>query len=233
VDNGSKDNTVALIEEMRMERGDCIIPILLDRNTGTTYSRNLALKQANGKYICIMDSDVVLQGGTLAGLISILDSESSAGLVAPRLVYPDGRWQKSTDDFPTIFTKLRRSLWLRKIEKKESEKKCPEGLVPVDYAISALWVMRREILEKVGLLDENIFYAPEDVDYCLRIWTAGYQVLYARQICSIHDAQEISRGFRINSATIKHMQGLLYYFRKHRYCFRRPRKAAAQKRNAA
>jgi GT2 family glycosyltransferase len=222
VDNGSADGTVALIEEMRRKRDSCLIPICLEKNTGTTYSRNLALKRAKGRYICIMDSDVVLQKGALRGLIQVLENESSAGLVVPKLVYPDGRWQKSTDNFPTAFTKIRRYFWLRKIEKQESKVSKTENPVPVDYAISAFWVLKREVLEKIGLLDENIFYAPEDVDYCLRIWLGGYQVLYSARNQVTHDAQEISRNWKLNLSTIRHIKGLLYYFRKHRYIFRKP-----------
>jgi len=83
-----------------------------------------------------------------------------------------------------------------------------------------MWILKREILEKIGLLDEKIFYSPEDVDYCLRVWKAGYTVLYNTNASCIHHAQEISRGLRINSTTVKHIIGLLYYFRKHKYCFR-------------
>ena len=119
------------------------------------------------------------------------------------------------------------------IEKQESDKYIKQEQYPVDYAISAFWMLKREAMEKVGLLDENIFYAPEDVDYCLRIWKAGYQIFYAPQIWSIHNAREISRGAKINSSTIKHLQGLLYYFRKHRYLFQSPQRAVPnrQKRN--
>ena len=233
MDNGSRDGTVAIIEEIRCVVDSSIIPIYLDGNTGTTYSRNLALKRAKGKYICVVDSDVVLQKGTLAGLTCILDREPSAGLVAPRLVYPDGRWQKSTDDFPTLLTKIQRFFWLKKIEKRNSQEGDIDSFVSVDYAISALWVMRREILEKVGLLDEKIFYAPEDADYCLRIWLAGYKVLYAPQIWSVHDAQEISRGIGINKAILLHIQGLLYYFWKHRYFLQRPLRQPSDRQKVA
>ena len=216
------DGTVALIEEMRREKASCLFPIYLDKNAGTTYPRNLALKRAKGKYICVMDSDVVLQNGTLAGLIQVLEGESSAGLVAPKLVYPDGRWQKSTDSFPTAFAKIRRYFWLRKIEKRESKVCKTENPVPVDYAISAFWVLKKEVLEKIGLLDENIFYAPEDVDYCLRIWLGGYKVLYSAGNQATHAAQEISRKRKLNRSTVMHIKGLLYYFYKHKYIFRKP-----------
>jgi len=73
----------------------------------------------------------------------------------------------------------------------------------------------------VGLLDEKIFYSPEDVDYCIRVWKAGFDIRYLPKYEIIHDAQEISRakGIRINFFTLSHIKGLLYLFLKHRYLF--------------
>lgn len=52
------------------------------------------------------------------------------------------------------------------------------NIFKVGYLMSACWVMRTELIDKIGLLDENIFYAPEDVEFCLRAWVNGYNVLY-------------------------------------------------------
>ncbi len=230
-DNGSKDATVSIIKSYQNQYPGCIRPIFLDRNTGTTYPRNLALKQANGRYIVIMDSDVEIHKGTISGLINNLDMNKNIGLAVPRLFYPNGNLQKSTDHFPTVFTKIFRYFFLKFMEKQEnktvheisrSHALRGNALCEVDYAISALWVMKREVLERVGLLDENIFYSPEDVDYCLRIRKAGYKILYNPMVSAVHHTQEISRGFKINRAKLSHIRGLFYYFRKHGYYFRKP-----------
>jgi len=223
VDNGSKDNTIQLIENFRNNvANNDIKSIYLEQNTGTTYSRNLALKRAKGEFICIMDSDLEVVKGAIGKLVDALKEYNDVGLMAPKLVYPDGRFQKSTDNFPTIFTKIGRYFFLKIKERKASAFSNELGPVPVDYAISAMWLLKSKVIKKVGLLDENIFYAPEDVDYCLRIWKEGYKVCYYPSVFCIHDSQEISRGLRINPASVKHLQGLMYYFKKHRYFFRRP-----------
>jgi GT2 family glycosyltransferase len=187
------------------------MPIFLNKNMGTTYSRNLALRKAKGNFIVILDSDVEVPLATIPQLLKVLKERRDIGLVTPKLIYPDGRLQKSTDKFPTLPSKMIRYLFLKQIEKKESRSQTKNYPVEPDYAISALWVFRREVLDNVGLLDERIFYAPEDVDYCLRVWKKGYKVHYDPACFAIHHTQD-------------HIKGLVYYFRKHKYLFRRPKR---------
>lgn len=222
IDNGSTDDSVKLINEYEAHHKDILKPIFLNQNTGTTYSRNLAIAKASGKYVVVLDSDVQLNDETLGELVATLEEDDQVGLVAPRLVYGNGLLQKSFDQFPTVWRKLYRYLFLKSIEQNERKVPVEDASVEIDYAISAFWLIRKEVIENVGLLDENIFYAPEDVDYCLRIWQHGYKILYVPKVYAIHHAQEISRGFRINKATIEHIKGLIYYFGKHRYFFRKP-----------
>lgn len=221
VDNGSTDRTKEIIEEFSRSHPDVIKPILLDFNTGTTYSRNLALKKVTGDYVAVIDSDVIVPPNFLFPLIKVFNDSPKAGMVVPKLICGNGRFQKSVDDFPTLITKLRRYFFLKKIEEVEGRVGKTENH-KVDYAISAFWLLKKEVLRKVGLLDEKIFYAPEDVDYCLRLWKAGYEILYVPSCVVIHNAQEISRGFKLNRATVEHIKGLVYFFWKHRYCFKKP-----------
>jgi GT2 family glycosyltransferase len=223
VDNGSTDGTVAILERLTEEHAGKLHVIYLSKNMGTTVSRNLALKQVRGEYVAVIDSDVVVPETTIAPLLAYLAADSSCGLLAPRLVYPSGQLQMSTDVFPTIFRKLNRLLMLRALERRLDPEVAAHRPQSVDYAISAFWVMRREVLESVGLLDEKIFYSPEDVDYCLRVWNAGYTVMYAPGVHAVHHAQEISRRIRPTRATLDHAMGLLYLFYKHSYAFGRTR----------
>jgi GT2 family glycosyltransferase len=222
VDNGSRDATLSILQSFQDKHPGRIRLISLEKNTGTTYSRNLALKQAIGDDIVIMDSDVEVKPGTIPALRNMLKTQSNTGLVAPRLLYPNGHLQKSVDVFPTVFTKLYRYFFLKCVEKRKNRLPLNPEPCEVDYAISALWVMKRQAFEKVGFLDENIFYSPEDVDYCLRLRKAGYKIIYDPRVTAIHHTQEISRGFRLNKAAFSHAKGLLYYFRKHGYIFKKP-----------
>ncbi len=222
IDNGSVDGSVEYLEELQKELPEKVKPIYLTHNTGTTYSRNLAFKKAKGRYIAVLDSDVEVSEGVFESLTKKLVSIPDVGIIAPKLVYPSGRLQKSTDAFPTISRKIVRFFFLKWIEKLESNRK-QENIQEVDYAISAFWLFRREILQEVGFLDEAIFYAPEDVDYCLRIKKHGKKIVYDSTVTAVHHAQEISRGLKLNKATLEHVKGLLYYYKKHKHCFFQPK----------
>ncbi len=220
VDNGSSDGTGAILDRLKDEYPTQVQVVKLDRNLGTTLPRNIALRSAAGRYIAIVDSDAELPDGTVARLIARYEREPAAGILVPRLVYADGRPQMSTDLFPTIGRKLLRYVALRAMESRQ-KRAAETEIREVDYAISAFWLMSREVVAAVGYFDEEIFYSPEDVDYCIRVWQSGRRVLCDPSVLVIHDAQEISRTFIPGRATFSHLRGLFYLFRKHRYSFSR------------
>lgn len=215
IENGSEDGSVEILKSLQAELGTMLQVIYLSGNTGTTRSRNMAMRQAAGRAIIVLDSDAYMNAHALGAMLAYQQLNPGAGLIAPKLIYPDGRFQLSVDVFPTVVRKLQRYFALRQLEKREP----PAASGPVDYAISACWLLSRKAVEATGLLDERIFYSPEDVDYCIRLWKAGYQVHYFPEVSVVHDAQEISRpkGIGINKFTIRHAKGLLYLFVKHRY----------------
>ncbi|MBN1567582.1 MAG: glycosyltransferase [Acidobacteria bacterium] len=224
IDNGSADRTPQILEDYRKKHSQ-VTPIFLKSNHGTTYPRNIALKKSCGDFVIVMDSDVEVAWESILRLRKLFDANPEIGLAVPRLLYPDGRHQKSTDRFPTLHSKLLRYFFLRKIETREAEGNSPQNPIEVDYAISAFWMFRRNLLDDVGYLDEAIFYAPEDVDYCLRIWEKGYRIILDPDCTAVHHTQEFSRGFRFNRLAVEHIKGLAHYFWKHRYLFRRPQRA--------
>jgi GT2 family glycosyltransferase len=136
------------------------------------------------------------------------------------LHFPSGKYQKTTDIFPSLGHKVKRFFHLREMESTEGER--GPGKVPcdVDYAVSAFWIFRNKLVEKIGVLDEAIFYAPEDVDYCLRCWLAGGRVIYFPTVTVVHHAQEISRQTLFSRSFMEHIKGLFYFYNKHKFMFR-------------
>lgn len=223
VDNGSSDGTLGILEAFAPPDGVTVQPILLARNEGTTAARNRALRRSTGAYVLILDADAIVLADALGPLIAHLDGNPRAGLVAPRLTFPDGRAQLSVDRFPTIGRKAQRALFLRALEEAERPAEAGAPPRPVDYAISAFWLLPRRTLDRVGLLDERYFYAPEDVDYCLAIWLTGLTVDYYPAVSAVHDAAERSRGWPFSRFALRHALGLMRYFLKWRYGLGRAR----------
>ncbi len=217
VDNGSKDGSVGKLQDYQRRYPEIIKLKLFNENTGTTYSRNYALRKINSRQVMVLDSDAYINADAVNHLYRMLEDNTDIGMVVPKILYPSGNFQKSTDIFPTITNKFMRYCFLKSEERKESQ---VQHSVPVDvdYAISAFWLFRGEILKKVGVLDENIFYSPEDVDYCIRIRKQGYRIVYDQSVHIVHDAQEISRK-KLNKYFFSHLKGLFYLFRKHKYGF--------------
>ena len=229
VDNGSSDGTKEILKRYSETKKN-FKAIYLDKNYGTTKSRNIAIKESKGEFILFLDSDAEITYGTVEELIKTAENNAIASAVAPRLIYHDGSVQPSCKKFPNLTLKILKFLPFRKLnalgERMELypsyvySKEFKE-IIPVDYCISACLLVKRDVLDKVGLFDERIFYAPEDVDLCVRMWLNGFKVLYNPNAVVIHHTQRLSkRNFRI---ALLHLKGLIYYFAKYGYLFSRER----------
>jgi len=226
IDNGSDDLTLKILDELS-SKNHIVRIIRLERNFGTTISRNIGIQKSEGNFICILDSDTEVNESTINILIDTINKGDKIGIVAPRLFYPDGSIQASCKRFPTIKTKIYKYLPFfitRNIAEKDElydgicDKESKQWS-EVDYCISAAWMVSREAVNDIGFFDENIFYAPEDVDYCMRMWLNGWKVIY-NPLASVthHTQRESYHNFKI---AWEHIKGLLYFFKKYNYWFDR------------
>jgi len=224
VDGGSTDSTLGILKDLSRDLANLEV-IALKKNMGTTMSRNLAIRKSRGEYIFVLDSDTVVLPGAINGLIDALESNSRIGLAAPKLIYPNGEVQISCKKFPTLINKLAKFLPIKFLndlgQRAETYPECIYSRnnenTPVAHCISAAWMLKREAINDVGFLDESIFYAPEDVDYCARLWLSGWQVIYVPMVSVVHYTQRLSHR-RLDMAWL-HIKGLFYYFRKYKYLF--------------
>ena len=225
VDNGSVDNTIDIVNEY-IEKLDLSI-ITYPINMGTTISRNaglLKLKAMVPDYLCVLDSDTEVNDEAFVALLYEMSHNPSYGIIGPNMATSSGYVQDSARAFPTVMEKLFKAIPIHSLQVKGEamEKQAPLSpdsvSYPVDYLMSAFWLMRPDLIDKVGLLDERIFYAPEDAEYCIRVWKSGYQVAYCPQARIIHEWQRISKKKLISKMNWEHIKGLCYMFWKHRYC---------------
>ncbi len=232
VDNGSADGSVHIVEGLRKDFRDMpdmsLELITLDRNCGTTVSRNLGLRlliSFSPDYFCILDSDTVVNEQAFLTLADELEAHPLYGLIGPCMVSKTGTVQNSARAFPTLSEKVCKAIPLKCFQKKgEVFERLPppckdQTSYPVDYLMSACWLIRPEMLEKAGYLDERIFYAPEDAEYCIRVWKCGFQAAYCPSAVIIHEWQRLSRKKYFSRLNWEHIKGLVYMFRKHHFLF--------------
>lgn len=229
VDNGSRDGTVeaarAAFPETRI--------VALGRNEGGS-ARNHGLRIARGRYRMFLDSDAELTPGALVDLVGFLVAHPRVGLIGPRLVYRDGTLQPSARRLPPRYLPfLRRPPLSRWFEEGRAVRRHLMLDVPADrtreaeYVIGACQLFSREAQAAAGELDPRIPFAPEDIDWCLRIRAAGFLVAYRPEATVVHTYRRTTARRPLSRATFLQVYGFAYFFAKWRRDWRRLRAEGA------
>lgn len=215
VDNNSTDGTIDFLKST----GKINHLILNDRNYGVAFARNQGMRVASGDYVLLLDDDAMLLDSVIHRVIKYMDAHPDIGLLGPRLVGEESTVQISARKFPTLMSFCVR-FWHTvigiKVAGTTSYSYGELNIVhEVDWVIGACQFIRKNVLGKVGFLDEGYFYGYEDVDFCRRIWLASLKVVYHPEFTVFHKYQRKSaKGFYSNLQK-QHVKSLLRYFRKH------------------
>jgi len=216
-DNASSDETVAMLEREFPE----VQTIANDANLGFARATNQGLRRAEGRYLMMLNPDTVLPPEAVRRLVQVADANPGAGIVAPKLLNPDGSLQHSCRRFPTIAAALFRHTPLgrlfpqaRSAARYVMEDFDHESERDVDWVSGACMLIRREACEQVGELDERFQWGSEDVDYCLRMHQAGWRVLYTPVTAIVH-AIGRSSDQAIVPTIIRAHRGMYLLFAKH------------------
>ena len=221
VDNVSNDG----IEEMIRENFSEVKFIQAKKNRGYAAGNNLGIKSARGKYILILNPDVVVLEGAIEKMYEFMETHPEAGLLGPRLNSPDGSLQETCYRFPKFFTPFFRRTFLGKLW---FVKKHLDQFLMRDYdhqtARKVNWlqgsclIARSKAIGEVGLLDERFFTYFEDTDWCKRFWQKNWEVWYLPEIEIIHYHGQASSGGLLNifkKPTRIHIASWLKYFWKY------------------
>ncbi len=159
-------------------------------NKGFAANVNRALAVTSpDRDIVLLNSDVEARAGWLACLQYAASQEQDIGIVGARLLYPDGRIQ-----FAGTVRNLGAPQWFDHRYRFKPEDWGPAGLAGPALAVTgACMYVKREVIDRVGLLDERYPMAYEDVDWCLRAWQAGLRVLYF-PAASLYHHESVTRG---------------------------------------
>jgi len=199
VDNASRDRTV----EMVRERFPQVKILANEENLGFAAANNQGLKVSKGDYLLLLNPDTQVRGEALQLMLQFLVSHPQVGMVGPKLLYPDGRFQHSAFSFPTLpmifldFFPLNHRLIHSRLNGRYP-KALYEAGEPflVDHPLGAAMMVRREIVEQVGPLDEGFFIYCEEIDWCTRMKRMGWEIFCLPQAEIVHYVGKSTGQFR-------------------------------------
>ncbi len=211
VDNASRDGSVEWVREAF----PAVHVIELERNLFGS-ARNRALGEGRGRYTLFIDSDAVLLPATLPTMVEALDRHPNWGLIGPRLQYPGGELQFSCRRFPPRSLPIRRRPPLRfALERSGAvrhhlmEEVDHTQTRPVLYVLGACQLFRSCLTDTLGGLDPAFGWGGEDIDWCIRTWESGSEVVYLPAVSVDHDYRRRSSSAPLSGTAVRHLQSFV------------------------
>lgn len=191
VDNKSEDETVPMLNK----EFPWVKLIKLTENKGFAAGNNQALKQSKARYVMLMNSDIEsTKQSNLDILLKFMDMHPDVGVITPKVVFTNGKLDPACHrGEPTLPASFYYFFGLEQLF-PESETfgayhqsyKSLETIHTIDACSGAAMIVRREAMQKVGLLDEQFFMYAEDLDWCKRFRENGYLITYHPSVSVIH-----------------------------------------------
>ncbi len=186
---------------------------------GFAANHNQAIKASKGEHVFVLNEDTVVHPGALKALCDFLDAHPDVGAVGPRLENPDGTLQKSCYRFPSPTRVIAENLLLvaafpdnplwgdyRAFEH--------DKLRYVDFVSGAAFLVRREVIEKTGVLDDGFFIYSEETDWQLRMHKDGWKVAFIPDVTIVHYGGQSSVAIKDRQFCEFH-RSQLRFMRKH------------------
>lgn len=216
VDNASGDGTADVV---RREFPDVRL-LALDENVGFSAANNLVLRETTAEFVLVLNPDTRVGEGTLDRLLGLMDADSRIGIAGCRLVQEDGTFDHAARrSFPTPTSALGHFLRVGRSERAPTSLaayRAPDvGEGPVDAVNGAFMLIRRAMLDEIGLFDEGYWMYMEDLDLCYRAARAGWVTWYEPSVEAVHIKAGTSghhRRLRLNYAF---HYGMYRYYRTH------------------
>ncbi|WP_066022582.1 MULTISPECIES: glycosyltransferase family 2 protein [Clostridium] len=195
-DNNSKDGSTVMLKQ----EFPWVKLIESKINGGFAYANNLAIKKSSGKYIFLLNSDTVLLRDVIKKMVTYMDENNDVGLLGPKLLNPDMTHQTSVSGFPTFKREVYHIYKLKNILKVPMLKKLMIAISgkigskdveqymmnfkevneprEVQVLVGAALLIRRDVIDKIGMLDERYFMYYEEIDFCYQANKAGFKAVY-------------------------------------------------------
>jgi N-acetylglucosaminyl-diphospho-decaprenol L-rhamnosyltransferase len=224
------DNASRSLDEPMLREVDPDIQVIRNvTNVGFAAAANVGLRMAQGRHVLLLNPDAFVEPETLRLMVDYMDSRPDVGCATPRLVREDGRLDLACRrSFPTPRRALFRLLLLSRLLPR-SRRMAQYNLTyldemqetEIDAPCGAFMLVRAEVLNDVGLLDERYFMYGEDLDWAYRIKRAGWKVMYAPLTTVVHVKRASSRRYPIRMTKAFHDAMRIFYRQHYQACYPR------------
>jgi GT2 family glycosyltransferase len=207
VDNASRDGSAAMVAAAFPD----VTLIRNAENRGFAAACNQGIARAQGRYVLLLNPDAEPIGPALEQLVGFADAEPGIGIVGPQLRNSDGSLQPSGWPVPTFVSLVRSAVSARGVRQPERDFSV---VTDVGEVSGACLLVRRELLARIGMLDEAFFFCYEDVDLCLRARAAAWRVVYY-PVAQVTHHQGASGGAQDRALAARWERGQRHFVRKH------------------
>jgi GT2 family glycosyltransferase len=218
VDNNSIDGSMKMVKQKFPE----VLLIENKNNVGFSVANNQAIKKSNGEYVLLLNPDTVVEEDTFEKVVSFMDEHPDAGGLGVKMIDGKGNFlPESKRGLPTPSVAFYKIFGLSSILPKSKKfGKYHLGFLDkdetheIEILSGAFMLMRKETLDKVGLLDENFFMYGEDIDLSWRIIKGGYKNYYYPGTRIIHYKGESTKKTSVNYVFVFY-KAMVIFAKKH------------------
>ena len=212
IDNCSSDGSAEMVKTFFPQAR----LIVNAANLGFAGANNQGVRLSQGRYILLLNSDTLVKPGALETLVRFMDDNPTVGVSGARLFNQDGSIQVSCYPAPTLGREIWRLFHMDRVR--------PLALYPmetwpldrphyVDSLLGACLLLRHEVLDQVGLMDEDYFMYSEEIDLCIRVQRAGWLLAWVPQAQIVHFGGQSTKQVA-QDMFLRLCRGKIRYFRK-------------------
>lgn len=209
VDNASSDGTP---EAIQAKFPQCQL-MVNRKNEGFAFANNQGFQKAKGEIILLLNPDTKVLPGSIEKLYRFLEEHPQAGGVSCRILYPDGKLQKSISRFPTVFENLLLTFYLHGLFLPHWKRKTYYKTHPfeIDVPLGACFMIRKSALEGEMLFNPKFFIYAEEMDLAFRLKRKGHSIFFFPQAEIVHYSEQSTKQNRIPMFLELQKSKLLFY----------------------
>jgi len=213
-DNGSTDGSEDMVEEA-WGAEQWFTLIRSRENLGFAAGANRVISETESDIIVLANSDTVFLPGSLESLLNAVEMNPSAGVIGPRLLWPDGSLQRSLRDFPFPWRLFREHLPC--VKKRSAVNSSHTFQRSVDWLVGAVMVFRRDLFLEHRGFDREFFFYHEETELQYRLFRNGFPSLFVPSAEVVHFEGASARKLFGNATYAKYIQAKIKFLHKHGY----------------